>query len=55
MAVELGINPDPSRGGVDSGVSYIVFSGPQSKISPVEDHDLAIQVGIEQAAEFVSQ
>jgi hypothetical protein len=55
MAVELGINPNPANGGTDSGVSYIVFSGAQSKVSPVEDHSQAIAVGIARAKEFLGQ
>ena len=35
-AKALGINPDPSNGGVDSGVTYIVFPGQVP--SPVENN-----------------
>ncbi|MGC9668095.1 glycoside hydrolase family 75 protein [Planosporangium sp. 12N6] len=36
-ARDLGINPDPANGGVDSGVTYIVFTG--NVPSPVEDNN----------------
>jgi hypothetical protein len=36
-ARDLGINPDPANGGVDSGVTYIVFKG--NVPSPVEDNN----------------
>ncbi len=37
MAAALGINPDPSVGGVDSGVTYIAFTGASAVSSPIED------------------
>ncbi len=37
MAKELGINPNPSTGGVSSGVSYIFFTGTAAKVTKNED------------------
>jgi hypothetical protein len=51
-ANQLGINPDPSNGGTDSGVTYIVFKN--STINPIEDHDLAVSRGQELARTFIN-
>ncbi len=37
MAAALGINPDPSVGGVDNGVTYMAFTGAGAVSSPIED------------------
>jgi hypothetical protein len=50
MAASLGIDPDPSTGGTDSGVSYIAFTGTGAVAAPVEDHAAAVTLG-EQLAE----
>jgi hypothetical protein len=50
-AKALGINPDPSNGGTDSGVTYICFKN--SKVSPIENHTTATSVGEGLAATFV--
>jgi hypothetical protein len=47
-AKALGMNPDPKNGGVDSGVTYIVFEN--AKADPIESHGSAVSVG-ERAAE----
>ncbi|SPF02746.1 glycoside hydrolase family 75 protein [Streptomyces sp. MA5143a] len=47
----LGIRPDPTTGGVPSGVTYIVFEG--TKVSPIEDHKAAVEQGEALAHEFV--
>jgi hypothetical protein len=49
----LGINPDPSNGGTDSGVTYIVFQGSQ-RVSPIENHTNATTLGQSLARSFVS-
>jgi hypothetical protein len=49
----LGINPDPSSGGADSGVTYIVFPG--SATSTIQDHTQAVNAGRTLAQQFVSQ
>jgi hypothetical protein len=52
-AADLGINPDPSNGGTDSGVTYIVFQGSQH-VSPIESHSAAVTLGQSLANTFVS-
>jgi len=47
MAQLLGIDPDPSTGGIGDGVSYIAFVG--AVVDPIEDHDRAVMIGIEHA------
>lgn len=37
MANAHGINPNPSTGGTASGVTYLIFSGPQNVVSKLED------------------
>ncbi len=51
-ASRLGINPDPKFGGVDSGVTYIVFQGSQ-RVSPIESHAGAVALGETLARSFV--
>jgi hypothetical protein len=51
-AQSLGINPDPQSGGVDDGVTYIVFSN--AKANPIESHDSAVTVGQQAAQEFIT-
>jgi hypothetical protein len=52
-ANDLGINPDPSNGGTDSGVTYIVFQNSQ-RVSPIESHSAAITLGRQLATSFVA-
>jgi hypothetical protein len=40
----LGIDPDPVNGGADSGVTFIVFTGANNVVNPIEDHDKAESV-----------
>jgi hypothetical protein len=51
-AKSLGINPDPSNGGVDTGVTYIVFQGSR-RVSPIESHSTAVSLGQQLATDFV--
>jgi hypothetical protein len=51
-AQALGIDPDPRSGGVDSGVTYIVFS--DTKANPIESHDSAVTLGQQAAATFIA-
>ncbi len=45
-ASELGINPNPSNGGVDSAdVLYVAFTGSGSIVKPIEDHAAAVTLG----------
>lgn len=52
MANALGINPDPADGGIDSGVTYMVFKG--SHVSPVESQSAAASVGQTLARQFIN-
>jgi hypothetical protein len=45
MAKSLGIDPNPATGGVDTGVTYIVFTGAGAVASPIEDHQAAVTLG----------
>jgi hypothetical protein len=51
-ARSLGINPDPKSGGVDDGVTYLVFSN--VKANPIESHDSAVTAGQQAAQEFIA-
>jgi hypothetical protein len=51
-AKALGIDPDPATGGVDSGVTYIVFPG--AGPSPVESNSAIDSKGISAANAFVN-
>jgi Fungal chitosanase of glycosyl hydrolase group 75 len=51
-AKALGINPDPSNGGVDSGVTYVVFPGQVP--SPVEDNSKIDAKGVAAATAFIN-
>ena len=53
MASALGIDPDPSTGGVDSGVAYIAFTGASALVSPIEDHAAATTLGIAKARQLL--
>jgi hypothetical protein len=54
MAKSLGINPDPSVGGVDSGVTYIAFTGAGAVVPKIEDHPAAVKLGEQLAATLVT-
>jgi hypothetical protein len=49
----LGINSNPSNGGVDNGVTYIIFTGPSGEVSSYTDHNEAVSVGTARATELV--
>jgi len=53
MADLFGIDPDPETGGVDSGVTYIAFTGANAVVTKNEDHAEAEQIGAARAAEVV--
>jgi hypothetical protein len=53
MASALGIDPDPSTGGVDGGVAYIAFTGASAIVDPIEDHDDAVAVGVAHATALI--
>ena len=48
-AQALGIDPDPSTGGTDTGVAYIAFTGSAAVVPVIEDHAMTVQLGIAQA------
>lgn len=50
-AQALGINPSPTSGGVESGVTYIVYPG--VKVNPIEDKTEAIRLGELKAMEWL--
>jgi hypothetical protein len=54
MAQLLGIDPDPSTGGVDSGVAYIAFTGPSAVTMVIEDHDEAVRIGTAKAQALIA-
>jgi len=45
MAEALGIPSNPSTGGVDSGVTYLVFTGAAANVTRNEDHAEAVTLG----------
>lgn len=55
MAEALGIPPDPSTGGVDAGVTYLVFTGPSANVTRNEDHDEAVRLGTMALDAFLSR
>lgn len=52
LASALGINPDPSSGGVESGVTYIVYPG--VKVNPIESTAEAARLGELHAADWLA-
>lgn len=52
MAKRLGINPNPSSGGVASGVTYVIFKG--AGPSKLEDHAAAAKLGAERAKTLIA-
>ncbi|MGW0883966.1 glycoside hydrolase family 75 protein [Streptomyces sp. NPDC002671] len=51
-AEALGIDPDPATGGVDSGVTYLLFKN--SKASPIDSHSVAVTLGDQLARQFLA-
>jgi len=45
MAEALGIPSSPRTGGVDSGVTYLVFTGAAGRVTRNEDHAEAVRIG----------
>ncbi|WP_329031765.1 glycoside hydrolase family 75 protein [Streptomyces sp. NBC_01725] len=52
-ARSLGIDPDPARGGVPSGVTYILFK--DSEVTPIESRTSAVRLGSELARRFLQE
>ena len=42
LAQSVGVNPDPVNGGVDTGVTFVVFRGSAAVVAPIESHDAAV-------------
>ncbi|MEI8258137.1 MAG: glycoside hydrolase family 75 protein [Deltaproteobacteria bacterium] len=53
LATALGINGNPSTGGVDSGVTYIIFTGATGAVTRNEDHAEAVRIGEMRASQLV--
>ncbi|HRI70774.1 MAG TPA: glycoside hydrolase family 75 protein [Polyangium sp.] len=53
MAQKLGINPSPISGGVDSGVTYVAFTGTSAMVTKKEDAAQAAQIGSSRTAAIV--
>jgi len=53
LAEQLGINPDPNRGGVAQGVTYIAFTGADAVSSPFEDRSRTEQIGARRATALI--
>jgi hypothetical protein len=54
-AKNLGINPSPATGGVGGGVTYIVFVGPGTQPSDIENQQETQQLGASLAQELVNR
>lgn len=52
-AHSLGIDPDPSRGGTPSGVTYILFK--DSRVTPIESRSAAVELGGRLARKFLRE
>jgi hypothetical protein len=55
MAKALGIPSNPKSGGVDAGVTYIVFTGSSGVVSPLTSTSQATSVGQARAADLLKQ
>ncbi|MFO0671399.1 MAG: glycoside hydrolase family 75 protein [Polyangiaceae bacterium] len=55
MAKKLGIPSSPSTGGVDSGVTYVAFTGKSAVVTKNEDHDEAVRVGTARAEQLLRE
>lgn len=45
MAQALGLNPSPTSGGAETGVTYIAFTGTSAVVTKNEDHTQAVTLG----------
>lgn len=55
MAEALGIDPDPATGGTSGPVTYIAFTGMESRVAVIEDHAEATALGISRARILLGQ
>lgn len=54
MAQKLGINPSPISGGVDSGVTYVAFTGTSAVVTKKEDAVQAATIGQSRTAAVIA-
>jgi hypothetical protein len=55
MAELLTIDPNPRTGGTAAEVAYIAFTGMAAEVDVMEDHAMAVQIGIAQAKLLLGQ
>ena len=55
MADSLGINPDPDVGGIESGVTYIIFTGGSNVADLIEDPGVSVSIGTDALNTMLSQ
>ena len=50
MAKSLGMDPSPTHGGADGGVTYVAFTGAGARVARKESHDEAVSLGRSKAS-----
>lgn len=55
MAELLTINPNPRTGGTAAEVAYIAFTGMAAEVDVIEDHAMAVQIGVAHAKFLLGQ
>ncbi len=55
MAELLTINPDPHTGGTAAEVAYIAFNGVGAEVGVIEDHAMAVAIGVAHAKTLLGQ
>lgn len=55
MAELLTINPNPRTGGTAAEVAYIAFTGMAAEVDVIEDHAMAVQIGVAHAKTLLGQ
>lgn len=55
MAELLTINPNPSTGGTAAEVAYIAFTGMAAEVDVIEDHAMAVEIGVAHAKLLLGQ
>ena len=53
MAKSLGMDPSPTHGGADGGVTYVAFTGASARVARKESHDEAVSLGRSKASALV--
>ena len=49
MADLLGIDPNPRTGGTNGEVAYVAFTGAAAEVAVIEDHAMAVEIGVAHA------